>query len=410
MNTKAEPVLDQTAIEEMPAFAEVMPRVAAEYGKSLPGQLSDMLTYCLRGNRLSVDEYYNLCLFDDKAWSVEEKKRVIGVRKNLAICTHFNRSNPWSTVVDDKLAFEKMLAGFGYRTTRTLAVFGGRYPDGETRRLDDEAGLADFLAVAAFPIFGKPSDSARSMGAVRITGFDRASGTISLAGGRIVELSDFVAEIRDKFGGVYLFQECIEAHPDLAAICGGGLPTVRFVTLDRGEGPEIFRIAVKLTGGGNVADNFWRKGNLIAPIDAGTGLMGKAATSMGINGERVSHHPDTGAAIEGVALPYFEQARDLALDAARLLEGSLLLGFDIAIDANGPLIIEANPTPHLVMMEVSHGKGILDEHMIAAMAYLNRIVDERKQRLKEQVRADRKKNKQDVMAALHSGQGKNKAA
>ena len=112
-----------------------------------------------------------------------------------------------------------------------------------------------------------------------------------------------------------------------------------------------------------------------------------ASTASGCLITRIPAKPSKGKRCQ-----HFDAAKELALQTGRLLKGSLLLGFDIAIDKTGPLIVEANPTPHLVMMEVSHQKGIMDEHMVAAMAYLDKIVEDRQQWLKDQLKAERTKS------------------
>ena len=400
MNEPTAPVLDHQSVREMPAFAEVMPRVAAEYGRSLSGQLRDLVAYCYGGNKLLVDEYYQLRLFDDATYTPAQKKRFVGLRKSREIWNRLCEINPWLGVIDDKLAYEKMMLGFGFPVAETLAVIGGHYPDGHPRRIADEAGLAAYLSGADFPLFGKPIDSLQSLGSVRIEGFDAKSGEVRLGGGRAISVAAFWREVMDRFGGGYLFQSCIEADPALARICGGGVPTVRVVTLDRGAGPEIYRTSIKLTGGGNVADNFWRKGNLIAPVDPVTGSMGSALTGFGIDGAFVDDHPDTGAKIAGVVLPHWQACRDLALAAAGVTQGSLVLGFDIALSKHGPVLIEANYTPDLIMLQACSGEGILDETMTEALDHAKRMTVAKKEFFKTYLKDERARHRQEMSGAL----------
>lgn len=393
-------VLDHMSVKEMPAFGEVMPRVAAEYGKSLSGQLRDLVGYCFGGNKLSVDEYYQMRLFDDKTYTPEEKRKFVGLRKSRDIWGHFLERNPWTGVIDDKLAYEKLIRGFGFPVARTLAIVGGHYPDGHPRRLADREQVVRFLSEAAFPVFAKPINSRQSLGSVRLSGFEAGSDVLRLSGNRTVSVDELMADIESHYGGGYLFQDCIETDPAVAAICGAGLPTARIVTLDRGQGPEIFRACVKLTGGGNVADNFWRQGNLLAPVDAGTGEMGPALTAMGIDGAFVDDHPDTGARIAGMVLPHWEEVRELALGAAAVTQGTLLIGFDIGLSATGPVMIEANYDPHLIMLQVCHRKGVLDAHMAEAMAYMKKVIADERAGIKAHVLAERAQNKKEMSDAL----------
>ncbi len=400
MNEPTAPVLDHQSVREMPAFAEVMPRVAAEYGRSLSGQLRDLVAYCYGGNKLLVDEYYQLRLFDDATCTPAQKKRFVGLRKSREIWSQLCETNPWLGVIDDKLAYEKMMLGFGFPVAETLAVIGGHYPDGHPQRIADEAGLAAYLSGADFPLFGKPIDSLQSLGSVRIEGFEAKSGEVRRGGGRTIPVAAFWQEVMERFSGGYLFQSCIEADPTLARICGGGVPTVRVVTLDRGVGPEIYRTSIKLTGGGNVADNFWRKGNLIASVDTASGEMAAALTGFGIDGAYVDDHPDTGEKIAGVALPHWQACRDLALGAAGVTRGALVLGFDIALSKNGPVLIEANYTPDLIMLQACSREGILDEAMTEALDHAKRLTAAKKDFFKTYLKDERARHKQEMSGAL----------
>lgn len=372
--TKASPAaLDEVAAKQQLQFAELLPRVADEYGKSVGTQLKELLSYCVRGNKLSADEYYHMRLFDDATYSPEEKKRFVGLRKSRAIWSNLMSVNKFVGTVADKLAYEKMMGGFGFAVTETIAIAGGHYPEGSIEKLKSLEQCVSFMENAAFPVFGKPINSYQSLGSARFDGFDKATRSLTLANGNVISCEQLWQEIETKFHGDYLFQTCIDPHPALAAICGGGLPTVRVVTLDAGEGPELFRSCIKLTGSGNVADNFWRSGNLLAPIDSETGRMGAALTQMGIDGEYLNEHPVTGAAIDGVELPNWPAIVEMALNAHRMMPRALIFGFDIAISSDGPLLVEANSDPHLIMLQIAHRKGVLDEKMLAAMNYAEQI-------------------------------------
>lgn len=399
-----ENVLDHVAGKPQLAFAQLMPRVAAEHGKALAGQMKDILRLCMRGNKLSVDEYYTMRLFDAKRYSLEDQKTFVGLQKSREIWTTLGKSNRFMGLVDDKLAFEKMLSGFGIATPQTQAIVGGHYPDTVLTKIKDSSELKAYLSGASFPVFGKPVNSTQSLGSARLEGFDAASDTIQLSGGKSLTLDRFWSEIESSFGGQYLFQACLEPHPMMKAMCGSGLPTVRIVTIDRGKGAEVYRCAAKLTTEGNVADNFWRAGNLLAPVDPETGVMSKALTQMGIDGEFVSHHPASGAAIEGETVPHWDEAVTLAKQVMGLLSGVSLLGFDVAITDKGPVIIEANNDPHMIMMQVAHQKGVLDKPMLEALEHASRSKAQKAAKLKAQLANEREATKEDMRKAVSTKQ------
>jgi hypothetical protein len=71
----------------------------------------------------------------------------------------------------------------------------------------------------------------------------------------------------------YLLQEMLRPHPEIAALCGARLSTVRLIVLlEHGE-PAVFHALWKIPVGANPADNFWRPGNLLAGLDAADGRV-----------------------------------------------------------------------------------------------------------------------------------------
>jgi len=400
---EAEPAssfLDVVAAKPQLAFASLMPRVVAEFGKSMPSQISDLVRYVLRTHKLSIDEYYEMMLFDDAQYSAEAKRQFIGVQKSRHIWAELLKSNEHIGLINDKLMFEKTMNAFGFPMPETLAVMGGHFPGSSIRCISDADELHAFLETAPMPVFAKPIDSLQSLGSVRIEGYSPTNRMVSLSTGTAVSIDAFVGEVTSKFDGNYLFQRCVTPHPVFSGMTGGGLSTIRIVTLNAGDGMKPWRAAMKLTSPATVADNFWRSGNLLAPIDLGTGRIGKALTQMGIDGAFVEDHPDTGARIEGVEIPFWDQVPKLAGDVARMFPGTLILAFDIAITPDGPVLIEANADPHLIMMQIAHREGAFDATMQATLDYAKRSRTEKVADVKAHWRAENREARSDMKKAL----------
>ena len=49
-----------------------------------------------------------------------------------------------------------------------------------------------------------------------------------------------------------------------------------------------------------MADNYWEPGNLIAPIDPESGIVGRTFTGLGLSIHHVDAHPDTGRLLPGL--------------------------------------------------------------------------------------------------------------
>ncbi len=220
---------------------------------------------------------------------------------------------------------------------------------------------------APYPLFGKPIDGTQSLGTAGFVRYDGQAGALIGHDGRATPLDAYIDDIVAHYGTGYLFQRHVSPHPDTRAICGDRLSTVRVLTLHKPDGPVVLRACEKIPGGGNVADNFWREGNLLARIDRESGQRTGAISGHGLRLREHGHHPDNDAAIAGTAVPNWPQVRALALEGARLIQDLPLIGWDIAPTEDGAVIVEVNCSPDLLMPQMADCRGILDAEMRAAL-------------------------------------------
>jgi len=155
-------------------------------------------------------------------------------------------------------------------------------------------------------------------------------------------------------------------------ICGDRLATVRIYTINGENGPEVFRICWKIPAGKNVADNFWRKGNILAAVDYETGVVTRAIQGFAFDQTEITHHPDTGAQLVGAAIPNFKAIVDLSLEAARVFDSIRMVGWDIAPTDEGGVIVEGNYAPDFKLVQMAELRGILDARMTAFLAFCKR--------------------------------------
>lgn len=71
-------------------------------------------------------------------------------------------------------------------------------------------------------------------------------------------------------------------------------------------------------------------------------------------------HPTTGVTFDGFPIPCFEQISDLVLETARQEDKILVIGWDVAISENGPVLIEGNRRPGFGMSQVLDDRGRMD--------------------------------------------------
>src|SRR5205085_1403363 len=122
----------------------------------------------------------------------------------------------------------------------------------------------------------------------------------------------------------------------------GALATVRIVTCRNEAGDfEATNAVLRMAQGRNhVVDNF-HAGGLAAAVELESGTLGHA-TDLGVRptaGWRATH-PDSGAAIAGRRLPYWPETLALVMRAHAAFADRILIGWDVAILADGPELVE----------------------------------------------------------------------
>jgi hypothetical protein len=157
----------------------------------------------------------------------------------------------------------------------------------------------------------------------------------------------------------------LRPHPELAALCGPRLSTVRLIVLlEQGE-PALFRALWKIPVGDNPADNFWRPGNLLAGLDAESGRVVRVIQGTGADQAELERHPDTEQPLIGVRLPDWAPLVALSLKAARAFPGLRMQAWDIALTERGPVLVEVNIGGDFNLPQLAHGRGLMDERFQA---------------------------------------------
>lgn len=322
--------------------------------------------WCGRG-RLAPREYFYYRLYE-KHYSPDERRRFLGYAAQTRINKRANPSH-WWLVTRDKLLFYAAAQGFGYPIPEILAVHHPSRAFGRAPGLRSAAELAAFLREGVrYPCFAKPVRGMFSRGAYAITGIDRASDTLQLWDGGAVGVDALAREVERSRQGGYIFQALREPHPAIAAVCGPRLATVRLVVTVGSSGPAVFRALWKVPTGGNIADNFWRPGNILCALDPADGTVRRAIRGYGAALEEVDTHPDSGARLPGFALPCWRELVTLTLDAARSFAPFRFQAWDVAVCPDGPLLVELNNGGDFDLPQLATGRGLMDEGFAGFLA------------------------------------------
>ena len=107
--------------------------------------------------------------------------------------------------------------------------------------------------------------------------------------------------------------------------------------------------------GGGFVDNGC-SGGIFAGLDVDTGIV----TTQGADlmEHRFLLHPTTGLTIPGFQVPQWEQVRRTVEEAVTLVPNAIIVGWDVAVTAQGPVLIEGNAYPRVQIMQTAGMQGL----------------------------------------------------
>jgi hypothetical protein len=308
--------------------------------------------------KLSTHEFFYYRLYEASVPNLE-LDRYVG--KAVQHRLHMACNNvEWFAACHDKILWSTILAGAGLRAPDTLAVFGKIRPCGTSACLDTEDELRRFIADPAnHPLFCKPVDGINSIGAIRIEGV--VGDTVAINGGQLRHMDEIVGFMRSLSTAGYLLQRALIPSPVLDRITGTAVASIRFLVLFGDQGPVVESAVVKLPRRNEVADNYWREGNMLGAVDLESGSLVRIVSGTGANFRSLDVDPESATVLKGSALPDFASARTLCLDAAAHFAGIRTQSWDVALTADGPVLLELNFGGDVNLHQLAHRRGILSD-------------------------------------------------
>jgi hypothetical protein len=352
----------------------LMATVKADYGKSRTSQMFEIATLGLAPSHLSFEEYYSYRLFEDARFDKSAKRRFMG-RMAYEQAKTFLVDRRWRILADDKFIFSTIFGAQDFPIARILATcnYGPNRRAGRVPSLGSRADLKSFLwDRAEYPLFAKPIYESYGKGSFGIASLDRDSHTVVLTNGEVISIDDVIERVFQCSGG-YVFQECLRPHRAIREICGDALGTLRVLVLSDSGGARLSRACLKIPTGKNMSDNFAHgtSGNALANVDIETGALGRFIRGTGLNQEALDDHPETGKRVAGIALPFWPEAKDLCTEAARLLPGFHIQGWDVAICDKGPVLLEVQPGD-IDILQIAAQRGLMDDEFLAFVNSINK--------------------------------------
>ena len=158
-------------------------------------------------------------------------------------------------------------------------------------------------------------------------------------------------------------QNVEQNHPFFEPFCTS-LATLRLYLFVHGDDIAIPFAVLKLPCGQNLADNFWREGNLACAVDPQTGIVQTVRRAE--NGAICTYedHPDNIAPLVGEAIPMWGELLTMARSCAKLFQPIGYQSMDIAVTAHGPKLVEINTGGAFDLPQIATGRGFLTDEVV----------------------------------------------
>ena len=165
------------------------------------------------------------------------------------------------------------------------------------------------------------------------------------------EMAELYARAADERND-WIIEDRVNQHEALGALHPSSVNTLRVMTwFGPTGGARVLFVVAKIGVGGAETDNAHTGGVYVA-VDADGSVRPPAWDEQHAFHE---NHPTTGLSFSGRRIPHIEAVFDLALRCAQEFPYCGLVGWDIAVDAEGPLVLEGNSSPGLTLVQRTHG-------------------------------------------------------
>ncbi len=342
-----------------PPAADTLIRIAREFGVSPLRQMREMWALRRGPGKLSAQEYVSTGAFRPE-FDAAAKREFVGREGSYRL--NIDPNDLKLTVsrgfVRDKILYTQLLRSLGLPATETQALVHGTRHAGDMPVLRAPQEVMAFLLTRArFPLFGKPVEGSGSVGSVLLLSVDASTGMLALGNGRKLDMEAFAHEIVADYPEGFLFQSAIDQHETLRAVTGAAVGTLRVVTTRDEIGIRPLYTLWKIPSPQAMSDNYWQDGSMIAELDAG-GRVLSCAHGTGPGYEKIDAHPVSGVAFAGLHIPHWEALHEVAVEAHGVFPEFGIIGWDIGLGQDGPVIIEANDNPFHALYQLAADRGV----------------------------------------------------
>ncbi len=306
--------------------------------------LVEIIQLWLRDRAKPRHYYFNLLYrkdFEHDIYAYVGERRLLGLRDRV--------NDPfWAPVLDNKVLFDLFFRETDIRLPKLVGynIRNQFFIGDNVMRVSDCQQLATALELLAdasptASVFAKPVGGMQGRGCLL---FD-VSDVSRICADKGLELLN-----RD-----YVYQGVIVQHPKMAELHPSSVNTLRIDTYRTDQGKASVMSAFARIGvNKNIIDNA-SAGGCFVGVDLQRGTLMRNGFTMPEHGSSIlDRHPDTGVLFDGFEVPLFCDAVSIAKRASELIPLTVV-GWDVAISDNGPVLIEGNPNYHIGVSERAYG-------------------------------------------------------
>lgn len=181
-----------------------------------------------------------------------------------------------------------------------------------------------------------------------------------------ISVSDFVKFLG---GRKFLIQERIVQHDDMNVLNPSCINTMRILTIRTGQTFHLYQVYLRIGINNNYVDN-GMSGNIMVGVEKDSGALMEYAFADAVNtaDSKLDRHPQTMTVFKDFQIPYFEESIEMVKSLHLLFHQFYMIGWDIGITPDGPIVIEGNNITSLFPFQIFYG-GLKSSFTDLAQAY-----------------------------------------
>jgi len=191
------------------------------------------------------------------------------------------------------------------------------------------------------------------------------------------DLADFAID------DVYIIQEVVTQDKRISNISSSSINTIRVVTLYTKSNEVIVISSTMRFGVGKSYVDNWSAGGIAVGVVHETGRLKEVAYDK--YGNQHLEHPVSKVIFENFQIPMWELVVQTAVKVQEACPFYKLLGMDIAVSKDGPVLIEVNANSDIVFQEQTSGPLLKDKRVLLGFAEYELLINKLQRNLfKEQ--------------------------